>query len=260
LKIDCHGSFWHSLSWWLHSDPEEQQQLIQLPNCMAGRLRESLLVVLLLLATALSLGLSSGTLLQQDDARFPNDAQAPFVLSHISTSTRYNDAVQSQGDSIPSSLPEPPLDTCKPVQLNLVARHGARDPTKKRARQLQKVVVSLKAAADSLLVKQGQICEENHQRRHTASQAAPRPCKQDGNSEALSSGPPNWIQGYVVPWEGRDPVGYLVPGGEEEMYDLAKRWKARMPDVLDQEYHPNRYGIFGTQVSIAFFYTIPDTV
>lgn len=227
---------------------------------MAGRLRESLLVMLLLLATALSLGLSSGTLLQQNDTLFPDDAPVPFVLSHISTSTRYKDAVQSQGDNLPSSLPEPPLDTCKPVQLNLVARHGARDPTKKRARQLQKVVVSLKAAADTLLVKQGQICEENHQRSQTASQAAPLPCKQDGSNEESSSGPPNWIQSYVVPWEGRDPVGYLVPGGEEEMYDLAKRWKARMPEVLDQAYHPNRYSIFGTQVSIAFFYTVPETV
>jgi multiple inositol-polyphosphate phosphatase/2,3-bisphosphoglycerate 3-phosphatase len=217
-------------------------------------------VMLLLLATALSLRLSSGTLLQQDDALFPDDAPVPFVSSHISTSTRYKDAVQSQGDNFPSSLPEPPLDTCKPVQLNLVARHGARDPTKKRARQLQKVVVTLKAAADSLLVKQGQICEENHQRSPTASQAASLPSKQDGSNEELSSWPPDWIQGYVVPWEGRDPVGYLVPGGEEEMYDLAKRWKARMPDVLDQAYHPNRFSIFGTQVSIAIFYTVPETV
>ncbi|GAQ89106.1 Histidine phosphatase superfamily protein [Klebsormidium nitens] len=192
-----------------------------------------LLVTLCLAASPL--GLLSAA--EVPHIEFDSEEGAPFILSHISTSTRYNDALVAQGASLPEFLPKPPRETCKPVQLNLLARHGARDPTRKRAKQLKKVVLNLKAAAKSLV----------HEVQHVAvgdGSAASGGAARSGNLRS----PPNWIGDYIVPWEGHEPVGYLVPGGEEEMYGLAKRWKQRMPNVLDQTYHPERYRIFGTQV------------
>lgn len=193
------------------------------------------------LLVSLCLAASSPRLLLAAPVRefeFDSEERAPFILSHISTSTRYNDALVAQGSNLPGFLPKPPRETCKPVQLNLLVRHGARDPTRKRAKQLHKVVLKLKVAAKNL-IQEGQQGGEGS--------AAIGGLGKSGSSWSA----PDWIGDYVVPWEGHEPVGYLVRGGEEEMYGLAKRWKQRMPHVLDQVYHPERYRIFGTQVGLS---------
>ena len=36
----------------------------------------------------------------------------------------------------------------------------------------------------------------------------------------------------------------LAPAGEEEQHDLAQRYQARLPDLLDHDYDPNLFEVF----------------
>lgn len=59
---------------------------------------------------------------------------------------------------------------------------------------------------------------------------------------------PAWIKGWKSPWEGKKVGGELLPKGEEELYDLAQRYRNRFPEIFSDEYHPDIYPIIATQV------------
>lgn len=60
--------------------------------------------------------------------------------------------------------------------------------------------------------------------------------------------PPVWINDWKSPWSGKQIGGELLPKGEEELYDLAQRYKMQYPDIFSEKYHPDVYPIIATQV------------
>ena len=99
------------------------------------------------------------------------------------------------------------------------ARHGTRGPTKKRIKELEGFADRLeKLAADAE--------------------------KASSNADLL----PAWIKGWKSPWEGKKVGGELLPKGEEELYDLAQRYRNRFPEIFSDGYHPDVYPIIATQV------------
>jgi multiple inositol-polyphosphate phosphatase/2,3-bisphosphoglycerate 3-phosphatase len=60
--------------------------------------------------------------------------------------------------------------------------------------------------------------------------------------------PPVWINDWKSPWSGKQIGGELLPKGEEELYDLAQRYKMQYPDIFSHKYHPDVYPIIATQV------------
>ncbi|KAK9106877.1 hypothetical protein Syun_022888 [Stephania yunnanensis] len=120
---------------------------------------------------------------------------------------------------VPSSIP----DGCKPIHINLVARHGTRSPTKKRMKELDRLASHL----DVLLTDAKRKVEEGH---------------------ASLDKIPSWLWGWQSPWKGKKKGGELVSIGEDELYHLGVRIRERFPDLFDEEYHPDTYTIRATQV------------
>ncbi|KAL2932372.1 Multiple inositol polyphosphate phosphatase 1 [Bienertia sinuspersici] len=116
---------------------------------------------------------------------------------------------------VPANIP----DTCTPIHLNLVARHGTRAPTKKRMRELERLESSLQAIIA------------------------------DAKGRKLSlDNIPAWVFNWTSPWKGKLKGGELVVKGEEELYDLGIRIREKYPNLLDDDYHPDVYTIKATQV------------
>lgn len=63
---------------------------------------------------------------------------------------------------------------------------------------------------------------------------------------------PSWLRGWKSPWKGKMKGGELISKGEIELYDLGIRVREKFPDVFNEEYHPDVYGIRATQVSCSF--------
>ncbi|KAK9116079.1 hypothetical protein Sjap_015026 [Stephania japonica] len=120
---------------------------------------------------------------------------------------------------VPSTIP----DGCKPIHVNLVARHGTRSPTKKRMKELDKLASRL----DVLLTEAKHKAEEGH---------------------ASIDKIPSWLWGWQSHWKGKKKGGELVSIGEVELYHLGVRIRERFPDLFDEEYHPDAYTIRATQV------------
>lgn len=145
-------------------------------------------------------------------------APAKFdVKEHIATSTSY-----AVGKAIPSGNEkiESPPEGCVAVHINLVARHGSRRPTEKRVKMFE---------------------DFSERLRHLSTEAA----KSQNENTSL---PPAWISGWKSPWSDKQIGGELLPKGEEELYDIAQRFKLRYPEILTDKYHPAVYPIIATQV------------
>ncbi|KAL5545391.1 hypothetical protein UlMin_005078 [Ulmus minor] len=130
------------------------------------------------------------------------------VRQHLSTVTRYGVVKDVAGTSfVPSDVPS----GCTPIHLNLVARHGTRNPTEKRIKELKKLEDRLKA-----LLREA---EENK----------------------LS-----WLRSWKSPWKGKG--GELIDKGEEELYKLGIRIREKFPNLFIEDYHPDIYTINATQI------------
>ncbi|XP_047161049.1 multiple inositol polyphosphate phosphatase 1 isoform X1 [Vigna umbellata] len=146
-----------------------------------------------------------------------SNAEEDFdVRKHLSTVSRYG-AVKDIADNnfVPSKIPE----GCVPIHLNLVARHGTRSPTKKRIKKLD----NLSAHLEDLV--------RNAKERNLPLERVP-----------------SWLNGWKSPWQGRLRGGELISKGEEELYDLGIRIRAKFPNLFDEEYHPDVYPIKASQI------------
>ncbi|GLJ37451.1 hypothetical protein SUGI_0760910 [Cryptomeria japonica] len=143
------------------------------------------------------------------------------VRQHLGTSSRYGAGKEATTDAYQTTN-APPIG-CTPVHLNLVARHGTRAPTKKRAKELElfseRLEMLLKSAGHT-------VVGDAHE------------------SKQL----PSWLIGWRSPWEGRKTNGQLTREGEEELYQLGKRIRERFPELFNEDYHPDVYSITATQV------------
>ncbi|KAL2650155.1 hypothetical protein R1flu_018283 [Riccia fluitans] len=137
------------------------------------------------------------------------------VRQHLSTTTRYGAGKEFVEEKL-EDLPPLPSE-CVPVHLNLVARHGTRAPTKKRIKQLDKLIEKL--------------------------------TKQIALDPREDSKRPAWLNDFHSPWEGRKFGGELLPAGEQELYELGKRLRARFPTLFQHDYYPDVYPISATQVA-----------
>ncbi|KAL5729326.1 hypothetical protein ACHQM5_002297 [Ranunculus cassubicifolius] len=140
------------------------------------------------------------------------------VRKHLSTVSRY-DFVKDLYDKnfVPTKIP----DECRPIHLNLVARHGTRSPTKKRLRELEKLSTSLEEVLSSLKSQKG--------------------------GDALKK-IPEWLKSWQSPWKGKKKGGELVKEGEDELYGLGVRVRERFEELFKDEYHPDIITIKSTQV------------
>lgn len=68
------------------------------------------------------------------------------------------------------------------------------------------------------------------------------------NQNETTSLPPAWIKEWKSPWSDKQIGGELLPKGEEELYDLALRYKSKYPEIFSEQYHPDVYPIIATQV------------
>jgi multiple inositol-polyphosphate phosphatase/2,3-bisphosphoglycerate 3-phosphatase len=139
------------------------------------------------------------------------------VRQHISSTTSY-----AAGSKIKYGNEDAVItpDGCVPVHVNLVARHGSRRPTKKRIAELEKFADRLRVLYQKAV---------------------------DSQSKKTTS-PPAWILDWASPWSDKQIGGELLPKGEEELYDLAQRYKLMYPDIFNDQYHPDVYPIIATQV------------
>jgi multiple inositol-polyphosphate phosphatase/2,3-bisphosphoglycerate 3-phosphatase len=146
-----------------------------------------------------------------------SNAEEDFdVRQHLATVSRYG-AVKNIADNsfVPSKIPE----QCYPIHLNLVARHGTRAPTKKKMKSLE----ALSAQLENLL-------EDSKGRKMSLEKI------------------PSWFKGWKSPWKGKVKGGELIRLGEEELYELGIRIRAKFPQIFDQDYHPDIYQIKATQI------------
>ncbi|KAF8397220.1 hypothetical protein HHK36_016128 [Tetracentron sinense] len=142
------------------------------------------------------------------------------VRQHLSTVSRYG-VVKDIADNafVASKIP----DECRPIHLNLVARHGTRSPTKKRMRELDYLAHHLEVLLND------------------AKNEA-----QEGNVSLQKI--PAWLWGWQSPWKGKLKGGELISIGEDELYHLGIKIRERFPDLFNEEYHPDIFSIKATQV------------
>ncbi|KAI3470918.1 hypothetical protein Pfo_027581 [Paulownia fortunei] len=103
----------------------------------------------------------------------------------------------SENSFVPSSIP----DQCKPIHLNLVARHGTRAPTKKRMKELEALAPRLEIL-------------ENIEEQQLSVQKIPA-----------------WLWGWKSPWTGMHKDGELISEGENELYQLGIRTGEKFPEL-----------------------------
>ncbi|XP_073293099.1 uncharacterized protein [Primulina huaijiensis] len=147
---------------------------------------------------------------------FANPEESFDVRRHLSTVTRY---LVAKDISENSFVPSNSLDHCKPIHLNLVARHGARAPTKKKLKDL----VAFSTRLEVLLGK----------------------VKEDKSSAQKI---PPWLWRWNSPWAGKHRGGELISEGENELYQLGIRTREKFPELFHEDYDPDLYPIKATQV------------
>eukprot|EP00128_Syssomonas_multiformis_P013404 Colp12_sorted_trinity150504_noHs@9509 len=121
------------------------------------------------------------------------------------TKTRYH--IQHKGEYTP------PPPGCTPVQINLLARHGTRYPSKSDIRKLEKFYVNLRA-----------------------------------NVEHIKNETFAWVKSWGIPFEHHDDKR-LHPVGETEQYEIGKRFAKAFPELFDKPYSPTEYHFVSTQTS-----------
>ncbi|KAG8380850.1 hypothetical protein BUALT_Bualt06G0059300 [Buddleja alternifolia] len=124
----------------------------------------------------------------------------------------------SENSFVPSNIG----DQCKPIHLNLVARHGTRAPTKKKMKELEALATRLELLLEN--VKEQKSSVQNI---------------------------PAWLWGWKSPWTGKHKGGELISEGENELYQLGIRTREKFPELFHEDYHPDVYPIKTTQVSRA---------
>lgn len=107
-----------------------------------------------------------------------------------------------------------------PFRFSFQARHGSRRPTKKRIKELESFAERLRVLSQEAVEAQNE-------------------------STML---PPAWIHDWKSPWSDKQIGGELLPKGEDELYDLAQRYKLKYPEPFSDQYHPDVYPIIATQV------------
>ncbi|KAI8564285.1 hypothetical protein RHMOL_Rhmol03G0169600 [Rhododendron molle] len=138
------------------------------------------------------------------------------VRQHVCTATRYDVAKDIPGNwSLPSSIP----DTCTPIHLNLVARHGTRAPTKKKLKELNDLATRI------------EVLLQDTKEQKLATQKVPA-----------------WFWGWKSPWKGKLAGGELIKEGEEELYNLGIRTRDKFPQLFNEDYHPDVYLIKATEI------------
>uniref|UniRef100_A0A2P2L913 Multiple inositol polyphosphate phosphatase 1 n=1 Tax=Rhizophora mucronata TaxID=61149 RepID=A0A2P2L913_RHIMU len=147
----------------------------------------------------------------------PSKSDPDFdVRQHLSTVTRYDFVKDIVNTSfVPSDIP----NGCRPIHINLVARHGTRSPTKKRMRELDWLAAHLEE-----LIRDAEECN--------------LPLHEV----------PSWLWGWKSPWRGKSKGGELISKGEDELYHIGIRIREKFPDLFKEEYHPDVYPIKATQV------------
>ncbi|KAL8532360.1 hypothetical protein ACS0TY_008815 [Phlomoides rotata] len=131
--------------------------------------------------------------------------------------TRYHMAKDiSHNSYVPSNIP----DQCKPIHLNVVARHGTRAPTKKKLKELDALASRLEVLLENV-------------------------------KEQKSTVLPAWLWGWKSPWTGKHKGGELISEGENELYELGVRTREKFPELFKEDYHPDVYPIKATQISRA---------
>ncbi|KAG8380881.1 hypothetical protein BUALT_Bualt06G0062800 [Buddleja alternifolia] len=161
-------------------------------------------------------------------AAIHSNAEETFdVRRHLSTVTRslslslssYHVAKDiSENSFVPSNIG----DQCKPIHLNLVARHGTRAPTKKKMKELEALATRLEVLLEN--VKEQKSSVQNI---------------------------PAWLWEWKSPWTGKHKGGELISEGENELYQLGIRTREKFPELFHEDYHPDVYPIKATQVSRA---------
>lgn len=133
----------------------------------------------------------------------------PHIATHFGTKTRYeevNPHLLRDALSVNRSvLRPPPSESCAPVHLTAVIRHGSRFPTVKNIRRIR---------ALSQLIR-----------------TQPTPPPGDGT-------PPDWLQDIRKRWENwytEDMDGQLVMKGREDLRQLAVRLSLLFPSLLSEE-------------------------
>ncbi|CAI5996668.1 unnamed protein product, partial [Closterium sp. NIES-64] len=127
------------------------------------------------------------------------------------------------------------------------ARHGAREPTKRRVHQLNELAPKLRRtfAAASIAASRKSV-------------AAAAPVPPDSSTSAVTSAAAGWswslhltqwMRGYRSPWEGMQGGGELLTEGEEELYRMGGRFRRRFPSLLGGVYHSKAVKLFSTQVA-----------
>ncbi|CAI5517732.1 unnamed protein product [Closterium sp. Naga37s-1] len=175
----------------------------------------------------------------------PSRSLAP-LLAPLSLIPRYEDSLAAAGGpQYLEHLNLPP--SCTPIYLFLLARHGAREPTKRRVHQLNELAPKLRRtfAAASIAAS-----------RKSATATAPVP--PDSSTSAATSAAAGsswslrltqWMRGYRSPWEGMQGGGELLTEGEEELYRMGGRFRRRFPSLLGGVYHSKAVKLFSTQVA-----------
>lgn len=80
-------------------------------------------------------------------------SDVPLIAAYFGTKTRYeevNPHLLRDGLSVdPSVLRPPPAESCSPVHLTAVIRHGSRYPTAKNIRRIQKLSELVRSSGGS---------------------------------------------------------------------------------------------------------------
>ncbi|CAH9113106.1 unnamed protein product [Cuscuta europaea] len=139
------------------------------------------------------------------------------VRKHLSTVSRYGVVkdILSEDSIIAPEIP----NQCTPIHINLVARHGTRAPTKKK-------IMELDGLADHL-----EVLVKNAKEKRTSLEKVP-----------------GWMRVWKSPWKGKRTGGELIAEGEDELYNLGVRIREYLPDLFNEEYHPDVYTIKASQV------------
>lgn len=112
------------------------------------------------------------------------------------------------------------------------ARHGTREPTRKRIAQLNGFADRLRNIFNAIASQAG--CATNV----AADVAATCP----------SLAPYAWMAAFQSPWEGHKGGGELLPVGEEELYHMGRRYRERFASIFGPPYHSKAVRFLSTQV------------